>query len=346
MMKWIAYILAVCAAVYGGIIYNSSSLLFLAGVLFLPFFLYLALLVQRPLLKLSVSQKKYVVEAKEEVSVKLIAINKSRLPIRRLSLRLTMKNLTTGEQRRRKLSYALGGKRTNILFREKAGYGIWEFSWDRIQMYDLLSFFYIRKWKHAHCEVVCLPGKQEVKVVCRGEEASWRAEPYDVWENGKQDRTEVCQIREYRPGDRLLDIHWKLSAKRGQLQAKEYEKPGDGSMFLALNAATWDREWMELVYSLLSGCAKSRRALFLVWKEAKTGTLWNWDVHTQGGELPAMELLLRHPPGKLPHQELEPAGGPLLWIEDNFTLYLDNVKIQEFSRGHVMEELMEMELTL
>ncbi len=345
MIKWIVYLLIFCVTAYGGIIYNSSSLLFLAGVLLLPFFLYLLLLVQRPLLKLYPSQKKYLQNDQEEVAVMLIAKNKSRLPIRRLSLRLTMKNITTGEQRKQKLSYALGGTRTNLLVREKAGCGIWELSWSRIRMYDLLSFFCIRKWKRICCEVVCLPRKQEVDIIIGRESVDWESESA-IWEMGKQDRTDICQIREYHVGDRPCDIHWKLSAKREQLQVKEYKKAGEGRMILALNAAMWNLEWMELVYSLISGCAKSFRSLVLVWKERGSETLWEWDVHGQGGEAPAMELLLRHLPGGLSRQELEPANTPVLWVEEDFTLYLDDVKIRTFTQGHVMEELMEMELTL
>ncbi len=345
MIPWIVYGFLFFGTVYGGIIYHSSSLLFLAGVLLLPLFLYLLLLAQRPLLKLWTAEKKYVLMADEEMSLKLIAHNQSPLPIRRLRLRLTMKNLTTGERRRRKLSYALGGRRTNLLIEEKAGYGIWEVSWDRIRMYDLLSFFHIRKWKRICCEAVCLPKKQEVNLVCRREEGDGKPESHGFLAVGTKDRTEICQIREYRAGDRPSDIHWKLSAKREQLQVKEYGSPGGSRMTLALSADQREQEWMELVYSLLSGCANLFRNLFLVWKEEKTGTLWEWDVHGQGGEMIAMELLLRHLPGKLSRQELVSLED-VLWVEGDFSFYWDRIKIHAFSRGHVMEELMETELTL
>ena len=38
--------------------------------------------------------------------------------------------------------------------------------------------------------------------------------------------TELFGIREYRPGDPLRRIHWRSSAKRGELIVREYEPPG------------------------------------------------------------------------------------------------------------------------
>ena len=33
---------------------------------------------------------------------------------------------------------------------------------------------------------------------------------------------EVSEIREYRPGDRMHNIHWKLSAKRDEIMVYEF----------------------------------------------------------------------------------------------------------------------------
>ena len=37
--------------------------------------------------------------------------------------------------------------------------------------------------------------------------------------------TEIFQIREFRPGDRMQQIHWKSSARSGELMTKEYSMP-------------------------------------------------------------------------------------------------------------------------
>ena len=45
-------------------------------------------------------------------------------------------------------------------------------------------------------------------------------------ESGKgDDRSEIFEIRDYKPGDELQTIHWKLSAKTDDLMVKEFSEP-------------------------------------------------------------------------------------------------------------------------
>lgn len=46
------------------------------------------------------------------------------------------------------------------------------------------------------------------------------------------DISEILQIREYRRGDTIKNIHWKLSAKSGKLLVKEPDCPNDNSIML------------------------------------------------------------------------------------------------------------------
>lgn len=39
------------------------------------------------------------------------------------------------------------------------------------------------------------------------------------------DPTEIFAIREYAPGDKIRNIHWKISAKMGQTMVKDYGLP-------------------------------------------------------------------------------------------------------------------------
>lgn len=47
--------------------------------------------------------------------------------------------------------------------------------------------------------------------------------------------SELFGIREYRPGDSLRRIHWRSSARHGELVVREYEPPGLRTMTLALD---------------------------------------------------------------------------------------------------------------
>ena len=51
-----------------------------------------------------------------------------------------------------------------------------------------------------------------------------------------EDRSEVYQLREYRPGDDIRQIHWKLSSKLDELILKEASQPESRSLLVF-----WDK---------------------------------------------------------------------------------------------------------
>lgn len=54
--------------------------------------------------------------------------------------------------------------------------------------------------------------------------------------------TELFGVREYRRGDPLRRIHWRSSARHGELVVREYEPPGVQTLGIFLSAAPLDRE--------------------------------------------------------------------------------------------------------
>jgi uncharacterized protein (DUF58 family) len=49
--------------------------------------------------------------------------------------------------------------------------------------------------------------------------------------------TELFGVREYRPGDSLRRIHWRSSARHGELIVREHEPPGVPALLICLDAA-------------------------------------------------------------------------------------------------------------
>ena len=58
---------------------------------------------------------------------------------------------------------------------------------------------------------------------------------YDTSHRGS-DRTEVFELRDFRQGDSLKDVHWKLSAKLGELTVREASHPSDYDVMLLCDA--------------------------------------------------------------------------------------------------------------
>ena len=62
--------------------------------------------------------------------------------------------------------------------------------------------------------------------------------------------TDIKEVREYRNGDRLRDIHWKISARKDEIMVKEYERTKD-LYYVVLPEFEYDflKDDMEIFYA-------------------------------------------------------------------------------------------------
>lgn len=104
-----------------------------------------------------------------------------------------------------------------------------DFRVKRIWIYDCLGIFCLPlpgKRQPASDSLMVLPEICEMPVhvsrACR--DFAGESEPYSKEKSG-QDPSELFQIREYQPGDKMRSIHWKLTAKTGDLMVKEQSLP-------------------------------------------------------------------------------------------------------------------------
>lgn len=89
------------------------------------------------------------------------------------------------------------------------------------EAWDSLHLFRFRKELHSHTQVVVFPQKKEKTEL----PSSYYSEGFDEFEEtqGRGPITgDVTNIREYIPGDRIQQIHWKLSGKLDHWMVKEY----------------------------------------------------------------------------------------------------------------------------
>ena len=348
MLKRIAYVVIWLLTIYTAVIYDSVSLIFLAGVELLPLLLLLILLVQRPLLHLSFSRDRYFLEPEQSSGLELRIRNQSILPLRRLSVRLKFENLTTGETYSRCMERSVHTKEQMILApSEGLGYGVWQVSCRKIRMYDFLLFSYIRKWKRFYSRIICLPRCHEIKkIVCASGAGNDREPKSYVPETVGNDGTSIREIREYRPGDSLHAIHWKLSAKKEELLVKESGQPQGFRVLFGLNLTRLDAAALELIFSLLLGLVKRQgevRFLFQPPKEAEPMQLF---VNSQEEAALAMETVMERHTIAFHEQPGGVAGEPQLWLSDGLILTKDGRVVREFYGEDLRAHLADLELIL
>lgn len=98
-------------------------------------------------------------------------------------------------------------------------------------VYDYLGLFSIRIRKTAGQTVLVLPKPVELEIppdLSRHLGQSWRPKPGGGY-------AENHEIRQFRPGDNLSNIHWKLSAKVDELMIREPMESARGLMLLTMD---------------------------------------------------------------------------------------------------------------
>jgi len=96
---------------------------------------------------------------------------------------------------------------------------------DKIYIFDYLRFFYFSKKKKGSVRIAVMPSRENTGEVADAIISSGIDEvKYSDVKPG-DDPTEIFNFHEYVPGDKIRQIHWKLSTKIGKTMVKEYSLP-------------------------------------------------------------------------------------------------------------------------
>jgi len=110
---------------------------------------------------------------------------------------------------------------------------------ETVRMEGVVSQFpfgFLRKTilKSCSCDVIVWPERVEYEFAPA---ARGRALPAAGRMRSKGGGTELLRIRDYRPGDALRQLHWKASARRGQLLVRENAEERDQSFALHIDSS-------------------------------------------------------------------------------------------------------------
>jgi uncharacterized protein (DUF58 family) len=148
--------------------------------------------------------------------------------------------------------------------------GCYTFSLCRIRIYDLTGLFYLTKKCDAQTQVIVFPELEAIPVIL-GERVRNFFGDADIFDDLRPgyDPGEMFGIREFRDGDRLQNVYWKLSAKTDELIVKENSLPKACPAVCFFAPGRKNREKTlgriaSISYSLMdAGCPH-----FAVWKSA------------------------------------------------------------------------------
>lgn len=141
------------------------------------------------------------------------------LPIARLTLRLTEENLLTGERQRGKIQLTGVARRRPAQAEALTDHcGLLELRAEKARVWDCLGLFTLRLPNPAPARLLCRPVPAPAEAPRIPEGLGQRPVGHNAARRGPG---EDCDLREYRPGDPMRAVHWKLSSKWDELIVKE-----------------------------------------------------------------------------------------------------------------------------
>ena len=110
------------------------------------------------------------------------------------------------------------------------------------------------------------------------------------------DLSDVSNIREYVPGDRIKDIHWKLSAKKDILLVKERVRISERQLIMLLDVCGIKEDIdmvLEYAYNIVRACLKDGIPTKLVWWNKEASELDDMQVNSYEDLKEAYGLIYR-----------------------------------------------------
>lgn len=266
MVSYIKGIICIVLTIYIALIYGSVSILMFAIaqtiILVLSF---LCLFFGRGKIEVKVEVPIPISEKGKAVYIVIRLNNKNKWSMTKVKIHqsynkkkrwLHISNVIDGSNEARiKLSFNSTGRHDVMI--------------DKVKIYDAFGLYNITRKIDKQATFLILPEikSYEIRLGEGIRNFEGDADIYDELRAGN-DPTETFQIREYRPGDKVQSIHWKLSAKSEEIYVRENGFPKACPVVILLDNA--DIETVaSLSYSLVDkGCPH-----FCSWMTVSTGEM-------------------------------------------------------------------------
>lgn len=279
IFRWAGYLLLVVFAAYEAIVFTNIivSMLFVAALLW-PFIMLSCLFMARRSLEIEMKVPVPVAEKKGRIQIQLIVSKKGWLPVSQISANMVCTSFFSGNKENYPLYFRVDGRGQQQYIYEltRNSCGRLRLEIDRLRLWDYFHFFSMCKKVHMSEEVIFLPQMYETAVTVSEATRHFAGETEDYEpEAAGLDHSQIYQIREYRPGDRLQMIHWKLTARSDELFVKEASEPVcfAVAIFMDLSAGRKTppasvEAMLETVLSISYGLMEQKCRHFIVWYDA------------------------------------------------------------------------------
>lgn len=239
MYSFLVLIGIIITTIYLALMYRNEAimlLVFMEAAFFLVSII--TILYRKYTVKAFVNIPIGISETNKENLVRIIVHNRGILPITRMRAYVEVENTITGEKKKNWMTLASTHDTEtvfiqSIFFQEAGNY---EIALKKVRIYDVTGLMYGRLKTNSVGKIQVMPKINDVIVRLTSAVKNFygESEVYDEHNVGN-DRNEIFDVREYRAGDRLQNVHWKMTAKEDELMVKENSLPKACPVILVLD---------------------------------------------------------------------------------------------------------------
>lgn len=296
MLRVIRFLAGVSVTFYIAIIYKSNALIYLGfAEIVLAMLCFFYALIGFFGIFVSVEAPLGIVEAGQKVPVRIRVQNNSIFPSGKITVILEEVSLLSEKKRKSVFYTAAEGKgmkkspaETVIMTEWSSEYvGKTEIRVKKVLCFDLLGVFALslpKKKRRGKTEIVIMPEIYDVPVEIGNDVREFVAEQECYLQSGEESMlSDDFEIRDYRQGDRIRSIHWKISAKSDELMVRDYKIRAGCPVLLFLDIRAGEEKKKKMsqkrkglyvvILSVSAALLKQNCSHYVIWYDEKKGDI-------------------------------------------------------------------------
>lgn len=302
-----------------------------------------------------------IAERGRESLIKLLLTNSCLLPVNRMKVLIVVKDVLRGKRKNYWMTLPMVPRGDSEYIQNVSFYGTgnYEIVLRKMRIYDMTGLFgwNIRLKKQTMVQVMPELHDVPVRLTQVTKNFYGEAEVYDEHTPG-QDKSELFQVREYRPGDRLQNVHWKLTAKQDDWMVKEFSLPKACPVLLFLSYRPKKQRqllyYLETVASLSFSLMDAGCPHYVVWYDGAEADVKRIRVDDEESMFYMIGVLMRNHwirCGEDMKQRYRESyrQEPYVWaltLDEKLQLYKANERLTKYSAKNLSTSLAQMELLL
>lgn len=243
LLTKLLFIVLIIVSFFFYILYlGDFALVLFIVMLVVPVIMFIMTLYAKKHITVEFAVKDKIVSKGQSFPVQLVVTNTSMIPVGKAEAHIEYYNVFNNQITSFELYLPIQAKNSQrVTFQLSSMYcGIIKIKNSELTLFDPLRIFKFKTARNVRTEVAVTPDSQEISgTINYTDRLNDERDNFSEHKPGN-DPSEVFDLREYIPGDKLNRIHWKLSSKKDEFIVKEYSLPIDVPCALFLDLKCYE----------------------------------------------------------------------------------------------------------